>query len=193
MGKYTVISDVGKAIVDMIKDQMVPEPVAKAEQVGICDPKERGGFVVGVHPYNIDMNTAMNSNVPIVLPDGSMQDPPKSYQMSYMISIASKAEAMNRAIEEQRILGRLIQLFADNPNLPDKYMPEVFQKTGERIAINMLPMEMEEKVKIWSMYSEPYKLSVFYSVGPILVESGIIKPPAAKRVTSFEVDRKYNR
>ena len=192
MAKYTVLADVSKTLVELLKDQLVPEPVAKPENIGICEPKERGSFVVGIHPYDFQINNEIRQIDPIVLPDGNLQNPPTSYQISYMISVASKAEVLNRASDEQRILGRIVQALGDNVRLPQKYMPDSLRMANEEITIQMIPMELEEKVKIWTMYSEPYKLSVFYSVGPLLVDSTIIRVPA-KRVTTVGLDRRQKR
>lgn len=190
MAKYTVIADVGKAMVDMLKDKIVPEPVAKPENIGICDPKDRGAYVVGVHAYDISENGDLRRVEPIVLPDGNLQNPPSSYKISFMVSISSKAEAANKALDEQRIMGRIIQVFNDNPIIPTKYLSEALRVSGEDFYIRMLPLELDEKVKIWSMYSEPYKLSVFYSVDPVLIDSTIVRAPS-KRVTSVELGKKY--
>ena len=103
-----------------------------------------------------------------------------------MISIASKSEQAAKAEDEHRILGRIVQVLRDNAVIPKKYMPESLRLANEEIRIEMLPLELEEKVKVWTMFSEPYKLSVFYSVGPIIIDSEVIKAPA-KRVTSFGV------
>ena len=192
MAKYTVLADVSKTLVELLKDQLVPEPVAKPENIGICEPKERGSFVVGIHPYDFQINNEIRQIDPIVLPDGNLQNPPTSYQISYMISVASKAEVLNRASDEQRILGRIVQALGDNARLPQKYMPDSLRMANEEITIQMIPMELEEKVKIWTMYSEPYKLSVFYSVGPLLIDSTIIRVPA-KRVTTVGLDRRQKR
>ncbi len=192
MAKYTVLADVSKTLVELLKDQLVPEPVAKPENIGVCEPKERGSFVVGIHPYDFQINNEIRQIDPIVLPDGNLQNPPTSYQISYMISVASKAEVLNRASDEQRILGRIVQALGDNVRLPQKYMPDSLRMANEEITIQMIPMELEEKVKIWTMYSEPYKLSVFYSVGPLLVDSTIIRVPA-KRVTTVGLDRRQKR
>ena len=189
MAKYTVIADVGKSIIEMLKDQLVPEPVSKPDTIGICDPKERGSFVLGIHPYNFKENTEMRQTDPIVLPDGNLQNPPASYQIFYMISVASKSEQATKAEDEQRILGKVIQVLRDNPRIPKKYMPETLRLANEDINIEMLNLELEEKVKIWTMFSEPYKLSIFYSVGPLFIDSEIIKAPA-KRVTSFAIDKR---
>lgn len=192
MAKYTVLADVGKAIVDMLKDQLVPEPVAKKENIGLCDPKERGSFVVGVHPYDVEYLPESRNRGPIQLPDGNLQNPPISYSVKYMISISSKAEIANRGIDEQRILGRLMQVFADNSSIPEKYMSGALKMANEPIGINMQTIELEEKVKVWSMFSEPYKLSAFYTVGPINVDSTVIRVPS-KRVVSVDIKSKLNK
>ena len=50
----------------------------------------------------------------------------------------------------------------------------------------MVPLEMEEKIKIWSLFNEPYKQSLFFQVGPVLLDSAIIKVPAT-RVKTIEL------
>lgn len=186
MAKYTVIADAGKAIVDMLKDQIVPEPLSKIEAIGICDPKERGSFIVGLHPYDIREVTENRNNRPIVLPNGQLQNPPTAFNVKYMLSVVSKAEPATKSIDEARILGKIIQVMQDNSIIPDKYLSESLKMAGQKIKIESQPMELEEKVKVWTMFSEPYKLSVFYTVGPIYVDSNIVKGPAT-RVKSVEV------
>ena len=56
MAKYSIIADIGKGLVNMLRDKLVPEPVGKPEHIGICEPKNRGGFVVGIHPYDIKVS-----------------------------------------------------------------------------------------------------------------------------------------
>lgn len=191
MGKYTIFSDVGKTIVDMLKDQIVPEPLDKAENIGVCAPNDRGNFVVGIHPYDLKENKEMGMVSPTVLPNGYIKDAPKSYQLSLFISVASKAEAMVKSLEESRILGRILQVINDNTTLPPKYMPDSLRDSGESISINMVPLDVEEKIKIWSLFNEPYKQSAFFEVGPILLESAKIKVPST-RVKSISLETRQS-
>lgn len=186
MGKYTIFSDVGKTIVNMLKAEIVPEPLAKSENIGICAPNDRGNFVVGIHLYDFKENNEMGMLEPIRLKNGYIKNAPKSYQLSFLVSVSSKAESMVKALEESRIIGRILQVFNDNNILPSKYMPESLRETGESIAISMVPLEMEEKIKIWSLFNEPYKQSLFFQVGPVLLDSAIIKVPAT-RVKTIEL------
>lgn len=191
MGKFTVIADVGKTLVNLFRDTMVPEPIKKPEQIGICSPKERGSVVLGIHQYDI-IKQGGNDGSPIYLPDGSIQDPPTQYEVFYIFSVVSKAENASRAVDEQRIFGKLLQVVNDNRILPKKYMPDSLKLSDEDVFIEMISMELDHKIKIWSMFSEPYKLSAFFSVKPIVIESSVIKKPKRK-VTSVNITSKIKK
>ncbi len=177
MAKYTIIADIGKGLITMLRDRLVPEPIDKSESIGICEPKERGGYIVGVHPYDIKEDTSGQHQEKVVLPDGSVQDPPAKIELYYMISVCSKAELDTKAVDEARIIGKIIQIFKDNPTIPARYMPSSTNEPMENVPISPLPLNMEEKVKVWTMFGESYKLSVFYVVGPIAIDSEVIHKP----------------
>ncbi|MGO5115169.1 DUF4255 domain-containing protein [Candidatus Avoscillospira sp. LCP25S3_F1] len=180
MATYSVISDVSRTIVELLQAELVPEPVAQREQIGVCDPHDRGNFVVGIHLYDISEAGEMRSNGPVLQPDGSQRNPPVSLNLSMMISVASKAEKETRTLDEQMIMGRVIQVLEDNKRLPEQYMPQALRAAGEVIRVSQVQMELEEKTKIWTMFSESYKLSVFYKVGPVQLESAVVTKPAAR-------------
>ena len=54
----------------------------------------------------------------------------------------------------------------------------------------MLPLSMEEKVKVWTMFGESYKLSAFYVVGPVAIDSEKISKPK-RRVDNVFLDTKH--
>lgn len=185
MAKYTIISDIGKGLVSLLRDKLVPEPVDKGESIGICDPKERGGYIVGIHPYDIKEDTSGRATENTTLPDGSVQDPPAMIELYYVVSVCSKAEIETKALDEAKIIGKIIQIFKDNPTIPPRYMPNNVGMPIENVPISMLPLNMEEKVKVWTMFGEPYKLSVFYVVGPISIDSENIHKAKKKVETVY--------
>ncbi len=189
MAKYTIISDVGKGILELLRDKLVPDIVDKSESIGICEPKERGGYIVGIHPYDIKEDTSGTAKEPKNLPDGSVQDPPAMMELYYAISVSSKAEIESKALDEARIIGKIIQVLKDNPVIPSIYLPSNPGMPLENVSVTMLPLNMEEKVKIWTMFGESYKLSVFYVVGPVAIDSENIKKPI-KRVEKVYIDSK---
>lgn len=192
MAKYTIISDIGKGILALLRDKLVPDVVDKADSIGICDPKERGNYIVGIHPYDIKEDTSGTAKDSKTLPDGSVQDAPAMIEINYVISVSSKAEIESKALDEAKIIGKVIQIFKDNPVIPARYMPNNAGSPVENVPVNMLPINMEEKVKVWTMFGESYKLSVFYVVGPVAIDSGNIHKPK-KRVESIYIGTKQFR
>ena len=189
MAKYTIISDIGKGILALLRDKLVPDPVDSSEKIGICDAKERGGYIVGIHPYDIREDLSGTAKEGKTLPDGSQQDPPAMIELYYVISVNSKAEMESKALDEAKIIGKIIQVIKDNPVIPARYMPNNLGSPIENVPISMLPLNMEEKVKVWTMFGESYKLSVFYVVGPIALDSENIHKPK-KRVETVHLDSK---
>ena len=178
MSKYTIMADIGKAMINMLRDKLVPEPLSKAEQIGLCDPKERGNYVVGVHAYDLRENNSNGTQrEPIRLPNGMLKNPPSTWELYYMISVASKSDLESKALDEAKIIGRIIQIFQDNPVIPAIYVPQTAGETLDNMQISSLPLSMEEKVKVWTMFGEAYKLSVFYLVGPITIDSNVVTEP----------------
>lgn len=191
MAKYTIISDVGKALIALLRDKLVPDTVDKGESIGICDPKDRGDYIVGIHPYDIREDTSGKNTESISLPDGSSQDAPAMLELYYVISVNSKAEIGDRALDEAKIIGKIIQVIKDNSIIPSIYMPSNMGNTVEKVPISMLPLNMEEKVKVWTMFGESYKLSAFYVVGPVAIDSEKITKPK-RRVETVLLDSKQH-
>lgn len=187
MAGYSVISDVSRTIVDLLRAELVPEPVAQAEQIGACDPHDRGSYVVGIHIYDITEAGEVRLLNPVPQPDGSQRDPPTPLYLSMMVSVASKAEKETRSLDEQLIMGRVLQVLGDNRRLPQRYMPVSLRQAEEAVQISAVPMELEEKTKIWTMFTESYKLSMFYKVGPVYLESAVVTGPA-RRVREIRLD-----
>ncbi len=193
MAKYTIISDIGKGLLFILRDKLVPDVIDKAESIGICDPKERGGYIVGIHPYDIKEDLSGTAKEPQNLPDGSIQDPPAMIEINYVISVNSKAEIESKALDEAKIIGKIIQIFKDNPTIPARYMPDNAGMPLENVPISMLPINMEEKVKVWTMFGESYKLSVFYVVGPVAIDSENIHKPKRRVETIYLGSNQFER
>lgn len=187
MAKYTIIADIGKGLISLLRDKLVPDVVDKAESIGICDPKERGDYIVGIHPYDIKEDTSGRGQDPVPMADGTVADPPAMMELYYVISVNSKAELESKALDEAKIIGKIIQVFKDNPTIPARYMPSNVGAPIETVPVSMLPLNMEEKVKVWTMFGESYKLSVFYVIGPIAIDSEKMHKPK-KRVETIHLD-----
>jgi hypothetical protein len=114
-------------------------------------------------------------------------------EINYVISVSSKAEIESKALDEAKIIGKIIQIFKDNPTIPARYMPDNAGAPLENVPVSMLPINMEEKVKVWTMFGESYKLSVFYVVGPVAIDSDNIHKPKKRVETIYLGSNQFER
>ena len=185
MGNYTIIADVSRSILELLKDNLVPEPIKKAENIGVCAPNDRGNHILGIYLYDIDENPESRSMERIILDKEHYKEPPMSINLYYMLFAYSDTDLITRAIDEQRILGKAIQKLNEDGLIAKEYLMGTLKENDENVPIHMINMSLEEKVRIWSLFNQPYRISAFYKVGPIFLESDKIK--TFKRVQKVDI------
>lgn len=186
MAGYTIISDVGNTIVKILRDNMVPDVIPNADAIGLCSPADKGDFVLGLHLYDVKESEEVFSNGMRMSGQNEQRYPSKYMNLFYMLTAYSMSDVKFRASEEQRILGRAIQVLMDHGILDAKMIGVSAAADSYPIKIEMLRLENEEKMKLWNMPDVPYKLSLFYKVSPIEIESTRVK--AVHRVTEIEME-----
>ncbi|MGL4791663.1 MAG: Pvc16 family protein, partial [Anaerotignaceae bacterium] len=117
------------------------------------------------------------------------KDPPVAYELFYMAFVHSESEINTRLIDEQRILGRVLQKFCDYRRIPQEYLMGTLKENKEILDIQGLNLTIDEKIKIWSLFNEPYRTSFFYKAGPVFMESDLIK--TTKRVISANISTRH--
>ena len=185
MGSYTVMADVSRSILELLKSNLVPEPIKKVENIGVCAPNDRGNNILGLYLYNIDENPESRSMERIILDKEHYKDAPMSINLYYMLFAYSDTDLSTRAVDEQRILGKAIQVLNENSQIEKEYLMGTLKETEETVSLSMINMSLEEKVRIWSLFNQPYRISAFYKVGPIFLESDKIK--TFKRVQKVDI------
>ncbi len=186
MGKYTIIADVSQKIADLLSEGMVPDLIADKNGIGLCGPDEKGDFSVGIYLYNIEENNDFKRSGMVNISYGEQKFPPVVLSLYYMITAYSASDIKFRAIQEQRILGRVMQILYDNSIISGEgFGNEVM---GADIRIELLDLSTEEKMKLWNDTTKPYKTSICYRVTPVELES--TKGRRISRVTEFTVELK---
>lgn len=189
MASYSVLMDVGNSIVDLLKRELTPEPIDKAEKIGLCNPNEPENFQLTVHLYHIEENGNYRQNNMMVENKSRMRYPPLSLKLYYLVTAHSKGKGSIKSEDESRILGRVMQCFYDHsviePNLLQGSLKE--QEEGIRISFNQL--SYDDMQRIWSYPNTPYKLSLSYIVEPVLLNSTRTKN--VKRVTDISISLEH--
>ncbi len=175
MGMYTAIVDTGNAIVSLLRNNLVPDIITNPDSIGLCSPDERGDILLGIHLYDVRESKEMHDTSMLTLDSSYQRYPSIFLTLSFMITAYSTADNKFKAAEEQKIIGKVIQVLRDNAVLD-------FDKTS---ALNpniiMQTLETDEKQKLWQFPNMAYKLSLFYKVTPVEIMSEKLK--TTKRVT----------
>lgn len=188
MGNYTIIASAGKAIIDLLCRELVPKPVKRTEDIGLCSPDEKGNYTLGLYLYDIEENPEVRNQEKIMLDREHFKNPPTSLNLYYMLFVSSESEISSRASDEQKILGKAIQVLNDYSRIgidtQNMLVTEGFNEAVEFIDIQGIHMPFEEKQKVYSLFEKKIFTAFFYKVGPIFIESEKIK--RIKRVTQSE-------
>ena len=191
MNRYTVVADISSHIVNLLKQNMIPEPILSEDLIGVCSPNEKGDLVLGVYLYDIRESEHIHSVSMVNMGINKQKFPPTYLTLFYMITAYSNTEIKFKYLDDQKILGRVIQVLTDNSiiniseltNSPNILIPEV--------KIQMLDLNNEEKNKIWNFSNLPYRLSMCFKVFPLELESTRVREVQRVVDVMTDVKEKY--
>lgn len=187
MSDYTKIADTGNGMITLLKDALIPELLNSPDQIGLCSPEDHGDFAVGVWLYDVREDTSIQAHEMTNIGRDIQRYPSTYLTLHYMITLYLQSDLKYRAPQEHQILGRIIQVFRDHAAMdPDSFTP-VEGATGASIRIQMQSLEMEEKLRLWTVPNAAYRTSLFYTAGPVEIQS--TRKRSVKRVR--EIDYRY--
>lgn len=187
MGDYRIISKVSQAIVELLRQKLVPENIANEELIGLCSPSDKGDFSLGVYLYDIQEDENYYNHDMVEESRNRQRYPASYYSLYYAITAYSSSDAKFRAEEEQKLLGAVLQVLRDYNVLNHEVQKEL-EAPSLDIRIQMLGLDLEEKRKLWSSFNLPYQLSLFYKVLPIEIESNRTKRITRVMRTDFQME-----
>ncbi len=184
MANYNIISDIGDALVRLLREGMVPDIIPNSEGIGVCHPSDRGDISLGICLYDMRRNTDID---PTEIPVGTdkLRAPSFFLDLYYMITAYSSSDIKFRSLEEAKMIGRAMQILEGNPIMKPELYGKAFENMNYLPRIEMLDLENEEKHRIWNIPDQPYKLSVFYKVYPVEIESENIREITRVTETDF--------
>lgn len=185
MGSYTAIADAGRSLIELLRREMVPEPLAKGEDIGLCSPDEKGGAVLGLYLYDIEENPETKNQEKIMVDKEHIKNPPTSLNLYYMLFVSSESEIASRAIDEHRIMGRAIQVLNDNNRIGAEYLMGTLKENEEPFDIQGLVLTYEEKEKVYQLFEKRLFTAFFYKAGPVFIESEKIR--RVRRITDADI------
>lgn len=187
MANYAVIADIGLSLVKVLREALVPDLVAHPDYIGLAHPADKGDLNVSVYLYEIKENTDVRSNDLIDQGD-RMRYPPIALDLFYLITAHSTSDVLTRAIDEQRIIGKLMQLLHDHNTL--KGVDLVGALEGDSGHYRMVKETLPLETAVNMFPNTPYKLSLCYKLGPVYLDSTRTKQVSRVRERQVKMEQK---
>jgi hypothetical protein len=168
---------VSESLRNLLVGEMHPK-----RQVGvtILAPDEGGsGRRINLFLYQVRENPAFK-NMDWQLKRGSADNvvpPPLSLNLFYLMTPYAQNDLQTGNSSAHEILGEAMRVFYENPIVPEKYLVEGLKDAREQIQIIQNTLDMEELARVWSTFTQPFRLSVLYQVSVVQIDA----LPAGKR------------
>lgn len=176
---YTVISTVNDRLLYTLRQHLVPGILESREEIGLCTPPDHGDMVLGIYLYDIQENDEMRVNGMIDYGENYQQYPPLYLNLSYMITAYSSIDLRYREEENHRILAKVMEVFHDYPLL----------EGDDRLHMEPQNLTMEQKMAVWHNNGMGYRLSLFYRVTPVRLNSTVKRE--ITRVKEIQIETPY--
>lgn len=174
------------ALVEMLRDNLTPEPLGNRELIALCSPHESENNQLTLYLYQIEEeNPNMTSGYYQVDRD-TQRIRPAQFALRYLVTAHSKAPVQLREADQHRIVGAAVQALRDNPVIPQKYLTGSMAEEGAQLRVMVEKTPMEQLLKIWNNTSKEYKLSFVVLLTGITIRSR--RERRVSRVTDVAID-----
>jgi len=152
--------------------------------VSLATPREMGSQQgLSMWLYRVERDETRLNDPPVLrpLPDGSVETvpPPLPIRLHYLMTplVDDGPET------EQRILGRLLQLFHMHPTLSGADLRGDLTGTAARINVRLEALSLDETSRVWEALDGSFQLAVSYEVTLANIDN-LVQPLHARLVES---------
>lgn len=164
MPDFSVIADVSStletALTDALSTLAPGPPIAEVHDLatpGATNPPRVTLFLFEVGEDATQRNRpAVRAVVP---PNLISEKPPMALRLRYLVTPWS-----GDMVTDHRMMGRVLQVLYDDAILHGPLLQGGLAGTSEALKINLTPLSLEERTRIWHSVQQPYRLSIVYEV-----------------------------
>ena len=186
MADYTAFVEAGAALVELLRDNLTPEPLDNREAIALCSPHESENNQLTLYLYHIEEeNQPMTAGYRMEGRD-TQRIPPAQYTLRYLATAHSKAPAQMKEADQHRIMGAMAQTVRDHPIIPQRYLSGSSAEEQAQLHVAVERTPMEQLLKIWNNTSKDYKLSLVIMLSGVTIRSK--RERRVARVTELTID-----
>lgn len=188
MADYTALVEAGNALVELLREELTPEPISDRELIALCSPHESENNQLTLYLYQVEEDT---QGVPMgyyQVGQNVERLRPSRYNLRFLITAHSKAPAQLRQADQYRMIGAALQVLKDHPILDAKYLGGSLAEQNAVVNVMLEKTNMDQLLKIWNNNSNAYKLSFVVTLSNVEIDSR--KERRFSRVTDVTIETK---
>lgn len=174
MSDYNAILNVGKTLIRLLWENISIDIQTKSiinsdHQMTLSSPEEvTDEFKLSLFLYQITEDPFYKNQPPKALGSDGFLGRSIYLNLFYMITPNTKDGE-----KDQILLGKVVQIFNDNPVLKGPVLQAPLPEDGEDIKVIFNPLSLDDVNKVWTVISksEPYRYSLYYEVTPVRIDS----------------------
>jgi len=195
MSASTAIGMVSASLRNLLVGEMRLTP---AVDVTVLAPDETAGARrINLFLYKLTENPFLKNQDWTVRPSdpARLVDAPLSLNLIYLLTPYAPNDPVTGNANAHQILGEAMRVFYENPTVPSTYLESGLLGAREQLQIANYALDPEELSRLWSTFSEPFRLSVLYQVSTVqldrLAENSRPVPARVRRVGVPDVRAPY--
>lgn len=171
MADYTALVEAGSALVELLRDNLTPEPIDNRELIALCSPHESENNQLTLYLYQVEEDTqgAESGYYPVSREVERMR--PAQYNLRFLVTAHSKAPVQMREADRYRMVGAALQVLRDHPVIDQQYLSGSLADQNARIHVALEKTTQDQLLKIWNNSASPYKLSFVVLLSGVEIDS----------------------
>jgi hypothetical protein len=195
MSASTAIGMVSASLRNLLVGEMRLTP---AVPVTVLAPDEKSDARrINLFLYKITENAFLKNQDWTLQPGDPSRvvDAPLSLNLFYLLTPYAQNDPVTGNASAHQILGEAMRVLYENPTVPAAHLDPGLVGAREQLQIAGYGLDPEELSRLWSTFSQPFRLSVVYQVATVqldrLVEHGHPMPRRVRRVGVPDVRAPY--
>lgn len=186
MADYTALVEAGNALVEMLRDNLTPEPIGNKELIALCSPHESENNQLTLYLYQVEEDTQGTESGYYPVSRTVERLRPTKYNLRFLVTAHSKAPAQMKEADQYRMVGAALQVLRDHPVIDQQYLSGSLSEQNTQIRVVLEKTSQDQLLKIWNNTSSTYKLSFVVLLSGIEIDSK--KERRISRVTDVSID-----
>ena len=188
MADYTALVEAGNALVELLRDNLTPEPIGNRELIALCSPHESENNQLTLYLYQVEEDTQGVQSGYYQVSQNVERLRPTRYNLRFLVTAHSKAPAQLKEADQCRMVGAALQVLKDHPVIDAQYLNGSLAEQNAVIRVVLEKTQQDQLLKIWNNTSTAYKLSFVVLLTGIEIDSR--KERRFSRITDVAIETK---